>query len=53
MLRDNYHRLAPVFPDDVKFAMDDVDRIDDMIKFAESVDLTAGGRRVPCAQRRF
>ncbi|HVJ17815.1 MAG TPA: patatin-like phospholipase family protein [Polyangiaceae bacterium] len=41
MLREKYHRLAPVFPENVKFGMDDVDKVDDMIRFAERVDLTA------------
>jgi hypothetical protein len=44
ILRDNYHRLAPVFPPGISIPMDAVDRIPYMIEFAESnrrVNLTA------------
>ena len=39
ILRERYHRLAPVFPPDVSIAMDAVDRIPYMIDFAEGLDL--------------
>ena len=39
MLRDRYHRLAPVFPPDVSIPMDDVKKIPYMIQFAEGLDL--------------
>jgi patatin-like phospholipase/acyl hydrolase len=39
MLREGYHRLAPVFPPDVSVPMDDVDKIPYMIEFAENLDL--------------
>ena len=39
MLRDRYHRLAPVFPPDVSISMDDVKKIPYMIQFAEGLDL--------------
>jgi len=34
-----YHRLAPVFPPGITVAMDDVKKIDYMIKFAQSVSI--------------
>jgi hypothetical protein len=40
MLRERYHRLAPVFPPDVSIPMDDVDKIPYMIDFADRVRLT-------------
>ncbi len=39
MLRDRYHRLAPIFPPDVSIPMDDVDKIPYMISFAEECDI--------------
>jgi hypothetical protein len=39
MLRDRYHRLAPVFPPDVSIPMDDVKKINYMIDFAEKLRL--------------
>jgi patatin-like phospholipase/acyl hydrolase len=39
MLRDRYHRLAPVFPPEVSIPMDDVDKIPYLIDFAENLDL--------------
>jgi patatin-like phospholipase/acyl hydrolase len=39
MLRDRYHRLAPVFPPDVSIPMDGVKKIPYMIQFAEGLDL--------------
>jgi patatin-like phospholipase/acyl hydrolase len=39
MLRERYHRLAPVFPPDVSIPMDDVEKIPYMIEFAENLDL--------------
>jgi patatin-like phospholipase/acyl hydrolase len=39
MLRDRYHRLAPVFPPNVSIPMDAVKKIPDMISFAESLRL--------------
>jgi patatin-like phospholipase/acyl hydrolase len=35
MLGDHYHRLAPVFPPDDAFPLDAVDKIEDLIDFAE------------------
>ena len=34
ILRNRYHRLAPVFPSDISIPMDGVDRMDDMLAFA-------------------
>jgi patatin-like phospholipase/acyl hydrolase len=39
MLRDRYHRLAPVFPPDVSIPMDAVKKIPYMVQFAEGLDL--------------
>ena len=39
MLRNRYHRLAPVFPPDVSIPMDAVKKIPYMIQFAEELDL--------------
>lgn len=39
MLHSKYHRLAPVFPEEVSVPMDDIDKIPYMIEFAESVPL--------------
>ncbi|MCO5062116.1 MAG: patatin-like phospholipase family protein [Kiritimatiellae bacterium] len=39
ILGETYHRLAPVFPPDKVIGLDDVDRIPDLVKFAESVDI--------------
>ncbi|HQT92841.1 MAG TPA: patatin-like phospholipase family protein [Candidatus Kryptobacter bacterium] len=39
MLKDNYHRLAPVFPHDVSVPMDAADMIPYMLHFAEHVEL--------------
>jgi uncharacterized protein len=41
ILRESYHRQAPVFPPHVSIPPDGVDRLDYMVEFAESVDLTA------------
>jgi hypothetical protein len=40
MLRDRYHRLAPVFPPDVSIPMDDVKKIPYMIGYADGLRLT-------------
>ena len=42
MLGDRYHRLAPVFPfpADQVIGLDAVDRIPDLVRFAETVDLS-------------
>lgn len=40
MLRDHYHRLAPVFPPDVSIPMDGVKKIPYMIDFAEGLKLS-------------
>ena len=39
ILRDRYHRLAPVFPPGTDFDMDDAGRIPEMIEFAGQVDV--------------
>jgi patatin-like phospholipase/acyl hydrolase len=39
MLRNRYHRLAPVFPPEVSIPMDGVKKIPYMIQFAEGLDL--------------
>lgn len=39
MLRDRYHRLAPVFPPDVSIPMDGVKKIPYMIDFADGLKL--------------
>ena len=39
ILRDRYHRLAPVFPANVRFDMDDAEKIPEMIAFAKGVDI--------------
>ncbi|MFO7653965.1 MAG: patatin-like phospholipase family protein [Candidatus Krumholzibacteriia bacterium] len=39
ILGDRYHRLAPVFPDRMKVAMDDVKKIPYLVRFAEQVPL--------------
>ena len=39
LLRENYHRLAPIFPPGVKIDMDSVDQIPKMVEFANSVDI--------------
>lgn len=40
ILGDRYHRLAPVFPPDQVIGLDAVDRIPDLVNFAESVDIS-------------
>ncbi len=40
ILGRNYHRLAPVFPPDKIIGLDAVDRIPDLVKFAEGVDIS-------------
>jgi len=40
MLRDRYHRLAPVFPPDVSIPMDDIKKIPYMIAFADGLKLS-------------
>ena len=40
LLRNNYQRLAPVFPAGTTIEMDAVDRIPQMLEFVEKVDLT-------------
>ncbi len=40
MLRDHYHRLAPVFPPDVSIPMDGVKKIPYMISFADGLRLS-------------
>jgi len=40
MLRERYHRLAPVFPPEVSIPMDDIKKIPYMIRFAEELDLS-------------
>ncbi len=39
LLRDHYWRLAPTFPPGTNFKLDDWERVDDMIRFAEGVEL--------------
>jgi patatin-like phospholipase/acyl hydrolase len=39
MLRDRYHRLAPVFPVGVTIAMDEIDKIPYMVEFAETLPI--------------
>jgi patatin-like phospholipase/acyl hydrolase len=39
MLRERYHRLAPIFPPDVSIPMDGVKKIPYMVQFAEDLDL--------------
>ena len=39
LLRERYHRLAPIFPPNVSLPLDSVDRLDEMIAFANGVDL--------------
>jgi len=39
MLRNRYHRLAPIFPPDVSIPMDAVKKIPYMIRFAEELNL--------------
>jgi patatin-like phospholipase/acyl hydrolase len=46
MLRERYHRLAPVFPPDVSIPMDGVKKIPYMIQFAERLDLRPAVRWV-------
>ncbi len=40
MLRDRYHRLAPVFPPDVSISMDEVKKIPYMIGFADGLKIS-------------
>ena len=40
ILGERYHRLAPVFPPDQVIGLDAVDRIPDLVKFAEAVDIS-------------
>lgn len=40
ILKENYFRLAPVFPHDILVEMDDADKIPYMIDFAAKVDLS-------------
>lgn len=40
ILGENYHRLAPVFPPDTIIGLDAVDRIPDLVKFAEGVNIS-------------
>ncbi|MFA5806403.1 MAG: patatin-like phospholipase family protein [Melioribacteraceae bacterium] len=40
ILKDNYHRLSPIFPTNVKIDMDDVKKISYMKNFADRLDLT-------------
>ena len=40
ILGANYHRLAPVFPPGKVIGLDAVDRIPDLVKFAEGVDIS-------------
>jgi hypothetical protein len=40
VLRDHYHRLAPVFPPDKQIGMDAVDEIPYLADFATQLDLT-------------
>lgn len=40
ILGDRYHRLAPVFPPDQGYRPRSVDRIPDLVKFAEAVDIS-------------
>ncbi len=41
ILKENYFRLAPVFPHDVSIPMDDANKIPYMLQFAEEVDIAA------------
>lgn len=40
ILGDRYHRLVPVFPPDQVIGLDAVDRIPDLVEFAEAVDIS-------------
>jgi len=40
ILGSRYHRMAPVFPPGVSIPMDAVDRVPEMVRFAEGVDLS-------------
>ena len=40
LLAGRYHRLAPVFPPDKIIGLDAVDRIPDLMEFAETVDIS-------------
>ena len=44
MLRQRYHRLAPVFPPDVSIPMDGVKKIPYMIQFADQLDIRSAVR---------
>jgi len=39
LLGEHYHRIAPRFPPGVSFALDDIERADEMIAFANGVNL--------------
>lgn len=41
LLNERYHRLAPVFPPGVNFPLDAVDRVPDLVAFADQVDVSA------------
>jgi predicted acylesterase/phospholipase RssA len=40
ILRDNFHRLNPTMPPDKTFDLDDVQKIPDIVDFAQNVDLS-------------
>ena len=44
ILGNRYHRLAPVFPPDQVIGLDAVDRIPDLVKFAEAVDISEAAK---------
>lgn len=39
LLRDRYHRVAPIFPPNVAIDMDAVDKVPQMVAFAQTVDI--------------
>ena len=41
LLGKRYQRLAPVFPPGSRFPLDAVERVPEMVAFAQTVDLTA------------
>ncbi|MBW1979992.1 MAG: patatin-like phospholipase family protein [Deltaproteobacteria bacterium] len=41
MLHENYHRLAPVFPPGTSIPLDNVDKVPEIIDFAQAVDISA------------
>ncbi len=44
ILEDRYHRLALVFPPHQVIGLDAVDRIPDLVKFAEAADISGAAK---------